>query len=181
MAKKLKAQVQEKEITSPAPQQEEESKESKQNPVVDESDLSIAELITKHTGFVCANADKLERVVFGMTGREGEIDGGIGEAAARANPMLALAHYDKIAGFILKDGIKIKTGSFWNFKRGVNAPHKEPQVKYLFNFGGNIVEVDDPSELASAVQTMQKAESNKAAEQTAKRRKARASSLVVGM
>lgn len=113
----------------------------------------------KHiNGFVLENGDKLERVVAGDMGRGGVLEGGLGEEAA---PELVLAHYDKIGGLITKDGIKIKNGSFWDIK--AKKPRVEPDVKYLFNIGGDIVETDAPSNLATAIAEVEVARSKKEA------------------
>lgn len=131
-------------------------------------------------GFVLENADKLERVVFGEVKRAGYPEGGLGE---NADPALVLAHYDKLAGYITKDvggnrRVKIKTGSFWNFKK--HEPHKEPQVLYLFPVNGTVVEVDDPSKLAQAVTTVNMAIAEKEAKNQERRERARRKSLIKG-
>lgn len=117
-------------------------------------------------GFVLENPDKLERVVHGNMGRAGVMEGGLGEGAS---PELILAHYDKLAGYITKDGVKIKTGSFWDFKG--KCPRKTPELMYIFNIGGDKIEVDDPSNLASAVSTVKKAITEK--EEKVKEKKAK--------
>lgn len=116
----------------------------------------MLEQFTNIDGYVLQNPDKIERVVFGNVGRGGTLEGGLGLEGAEKNPSLVLAHYDKIAGYITKDGIKIKTGSFWDFTRGVNKPRKTPEIMYIFNVGGENVEVDDPKNLAQAISTVQK-------------------------
>lgn len=87
-------------------------------------------------GFRLENSDKLERVVSGNMGRGGVLEGGLGE---NAELELVLAHYDKLGGYITKDGAGIKIGSFWDFK--AKAPRKVPEVVYVFNVGGDRVEV----------------------------------------
>ncbi len=103
-------------------------------------------------GFVLENPDKLERVVMGNMGRAGVLQGGLG---IDADPELVLAHYDKIAGHITKDGVKVKRGSFWDFTRGVNLPRKVPEIMFIFNIGGEKVEVDDPANLSKAIQEVE--------------------------
>lgn len=117
----------------------------------------MLEQFTKIDGYTLENPDKVERVVFGNMGRGGVLEGGLGLEAAEKNPSLVLAHYDRLAGYITKDGIKIKTGSFWDFTRGVNKPRAKPEIMYIFNVGGEKIEVDDPKNLAQAVNTVQKA------------------------
>ena len=120
-------------------------------------------------GFKLENPDKIARVIHGDMGRSGGLEGGMGEEEAEKNPELVLARYDKIAGYITKDGVKIKTGSFWDFK--LKAPRKEPDVLYIFNIGGPKVEVTDPSKLAQAISTVKKVqaeEENKVKEKKSK-------------
>ena len=120
-------------------------------------------------GFVLQNPDKITRVIMGDMGRSGSLEGGMGEEEAEKNPELVLARYDKLAGYITKDGVKIKTGSFWDFK--LKAPRKEPEVLYIFNIGGTKVEVDDPSKLAQAISTVEKVQAE--AEEKVKVKKAK--------
>ena len=103
-------------------------------------------------GFQIENSEKLERVVYGVLGRGGVLEGGLGE---NADPELVLAHYDKLAGFITKDGVKVKTGSFYDFK--AKAPRKEPEVVFVYKVGGDNVEVKDPTELHKAIDVVGKA------------------------
>lgn len=107
-------------------------------------------------GFQIENAEKLERVVYGNMGRGSELVGGLG---VDADPELVLANYDKLAGFITKDGVKVKTGSFWDFK--AKAPRKTPEVMFIFNIGGDNVEVDDPTNLHKAIEVVGKARKEK--------------------
>jgi len=120
-------------------------------------------------GFVLENSEKIERVINGELGREGSLVGGMGEKEAKENPSLVLARYDKIAGYITKDGVKIKTGSFWDFKK--KCPREKPEVMYIFRIGGESVEVDDPKNLAAAISTVQKAVADK--EEKVKTKKAK--------
>lgn len=120
----------------------------------------------KVNGFVMENADKVERVIYGNMGRAGVLEGGLGEDA---EPELILANYDKLAGYITKDGIKIKTGSFWDFK--AKAARKTPDVMYIFNIGSDKVEVRDPKDLASAISTVEKVREQK--EEKVKEKKAK--------
>lgn len=126
------------------------------------------ENFTNINGFTLEDSNKLERVLFGDMGRAGELSGGLG---LEAEPELVLANYDRLAGFITKDGVKIKTGSFWDFSRSVKAPRKVPQVVYVFNIGGDMVEVDDPANLHKAIEVVGKARAEK--EEKVKKAKAK--------
>ena len=120
-------------------------------------------------GFKLENPEKIARVIHGDMGRSGTLEGGLGEEESAKNPELVLARYDKIAGYITKDGVKIKTGSFWDFKK--KCPREKPEVLYIFNIGGTKVEVDDPSKLAQAISTVQKVQTE--AEEKVKEKKAK--------
>lgn len=131
-------------------------------------------------GYVLENPDKLDRVIHGEVKRAGAAEGGLGE---EADPNLVLAHYDKLAGYITKDigsdkRVKIKTGSFWDFKR--KAPKATPDVRYLFRVGGEDIEVGDPSELASAVTTVNIALEEKEQKSRERRERAKRKSLIKG-
>jgi hypothetical protein len=119
-------------------------------------------------GFHLENQEKLDRVVFGDMGRAGVLEGGLGEDA---EPELVLAHYDKIGGYITKGGVKIKNGSFWDSKK--KAPRTEDEVMYLFNIGGDTVEVDDPKNLAEAISVVEKTRSEKEAKVKEKKAKSK--------
>lgn len=124
-------------------------------------------------GFVLENADKLERVINGDVKRAGVPEGGLGE---KADPKLVLAHYDKLGGLITKDvggdrRVKIKNGAFWDVKK--KAPRVEPEIMYLFRIGGDEIEVDNPSNLASAVTTLSSAIAEKEAVAREKRERAK--------
>lgn len=106
--------------------------------------------------FKLESPEKLERVVMGNMGRGGVLEGGLG---VDADENLVLAHYDKLGGLITKDGTKIKTGSFWDFK--TKSVRKEPEVMFIFNIGGDNVEVDNPSNLHKAIKTLEEAKIEK--------------------
>lgn len=137
-------------------------------------------------GFVLENADKLERVIYGDVKRAGVPEGGLIEQYEEVGKIpkeLVLAHYDKLAGFITKtaggaERVKIKTGSFWDFRN--KRPHKEPKIMYIFRVGGENVEVDDPSNLARAVTTIQSAVSEKEQKNEERRARAKRKSLIKG-
>ena len=132
-------------------------------------ELNGFEIEENVNGFEMTNPDKLTRVVFGNMGRGGVLEGGLGIDKAQEDPELVLAHYDKLAGNIQKEGVKIKLGSFWDFKLKQPRMTKDakgkvkytPEIMYLFNIGGDKVEVDDPKNLANAISTLEKVRSGK--------------------
>ena len=139
-------------------------------------------------GFVMQNADKLDRVLEGTVGRSGNAEGGLkashGEDVLEEQPELVLAHYDKLGGLIISEegNYKVKTGSFWDFKK--KAPRGEgkgdkfkytPEVLYIFNVNGEKIELSDPKELASAMQTVDRVIEKKKVEFKAKKAKSKLS------
>lgn len=133
-------------------------------------------------GYVLENQEKLDRVILGKQDRSGQLVGGLGyydEAGNAVNndgtPVdgdLVLARYDREAGLITKDAIKVKTGAFWDFRR--KEPRKEPDVMLLFPIGaGERVEVRDPKELGKALQTIEQAKAEKSAKFKAKKAKSK--------
>lgn len=90
--------------------------------------------------FELCSEEKLKRVVEGTPSRDGSLQGGLGffndegEAVDKDGKPLKsetiLALYDKLAGYIKKDGIKVKTGAFWDFK--LKKPREKPDIMYIF-------------------------------------------------
>lgn len=106
------------------------------------------ELETKFGTFTAVDAGKLERVIVGSTNAGGEFVEGLGEDA---DPLEILAAYDRIGGLIRgKEGAKVKTGSFYDFKR--KAPLKTPEIVYIFRVGGSNVEIADGEPIPLKVQ-----------------------------
>jgi hypothetical protein len=103
-------------------------------------------------GFVLANQEKYRRVIEGIVTREGKLAGGLGEGA---DPRDIIAHYDKLGGLILKDGKKIRTGSFWDAEK--KKPREEPDVVFehrsasgeLFEYRGELEPVEVVAEKVS--------------------------------
>lgn len=87
--------------------------------------------------FELVNEVKVDRVIRG-TLISGKVKGGIGKDA---KPEDILAHYDKLGGLILKDGVKVKTGCFWNVKEG--KPFENPKVIFVTELDGEILEVGE--------------------------------------
>lgn len=100
----------------------------------------------KINGFVLENPDKIKRVIEGNEMRNGQLQGGLGEGA---EPSLILAHYDKLGGYITKNGAKVRQGSFWDIKN--KKPFEEPKVFLTYNVEGETVLVQDGVELPGEV------------------------------
>lgn len=102
-------------------------------------------------GYIIQNKDKYNRAIFGTIGRSGALEGGVGE---KADKNAILAEYDKLGGLVLKDGRKIKTGSFYDFEK------KEPRVKPVIVFElkdleGNVVEIPEGDEIPLEVKAVE--------------------------
>lgn len=118
-------------------------------------------------GFELVNADKFERALNGTPNDKGELRGGVGGGAylsggvwlkngkpisdeeVEALEARLIAEYDRLGGFIRRNGDKVKTGSFWDFK-GKKA-FEVPQVVFIYNVNGKFVEVADGQELPGVV------------------------------
>ena len=76
--------------------------------------------------YFLVNHEKLDRVIVGVVGREGRVEGGLGSDAAFD---AVLAGYDKLGGLILDaHGNKIATGSFYDFQNKRARVLAEPEV-----------------------------------------------------
>lgn len=82
-------------------------------------------------GYKLENEVKYKRVVDGTLGKEGQLDGGIGlkkdDDGNITNGAQILAEYDRLGGLITKDGEKVATGSFYDFKN--RCARKVPDVQ----------------------------------------------------
>ena len=79
-------------------------------------------------GYVMVNEAKVRRVIEGTdSSSTHRLVGGLGKGA---KPELLLAHYDKTGGLITKNGNKVKTGAFWDFK--ANAPRETPEIVFEY-------------------------------------------------
>ena len=88
-------------------------------------------------GFVLVNDEKVDRALHGSMGSQGKLVGGVGD---EAKDEAILAEYDKLGGLILQDGIKVKSGAFWDFAKKV--ARKEPLVSYEIAVDGEVIEVN---------------------------------------
>jgi len=105
--------------------------------------------------FDLVNEEKLNRVLKGVIGRLGQLTGGLesqpdwSKKTEEEKEALTLAHYDRTGGLILKGGLKVSTGSFWDIK--LNAPRPEPVLKFMTAIEDEIVEVTE--EEAKVIET----------------------------
>lgn len=97
-------------------------------------------------GFELGNEEKLQRVVSGSLTADGSMIGGLGEDA---DPNAVLAAYDKLGGLITKNGDRVKTGSFYDFK--AKEARKKPEVVYVFRIGNKETDVPEGTELPGEV------------------------------
>jgi len=81
----------------------------------------------KLKGLELVTEEKVNRAINGTIGREGRLVGGVGKDAT---PEVLIAEYDRLAGAIRKEGRKVVTGCYWNFKDQV--AHKDPKIIFTF-------------------------------------------------
>ena len=77
--------------------------------------------------FECSNEEKLNRAIHGSMGRNGRLEGGVGEGASDA---VKLAEYDRLGGLIKKGNMKVETGSFYDFAK--QTPREKPVIVFAF-------------------------------------------------
>lgn len=95
-------------------------------------------------GFELINSEKVERALVGTVQRTGALSGGVQKPDGTYDGDALLAEYDRLGGLVRKDGEKVKTGSFYDFK--AKRPHAEPAVFLEFRINGRVTEValDEP-------------------------------------
>lgn len=107
-------------------------------------------------GFELVNDEKIDRAINGSMSRGGILIGGLAALISQgklkpeyeqskedkeAYEIALIAEYDRLGGLILKNGLKVKSGSFWDLQR--KAPRIEPNLKFISEIDGEIVEVDE--------------------------------------
>ena len=95
----------------------------------------IIDRVFQETGFRMENLTKVERTVYGMATSKGLIDG-TGEEADSAT---ILAKYDQYGGYITQDGVKVKSGCFYD--RKTRRAAVKPEVVRIVRVNGEFVEV----------------------------------------
>ena len=115
--------------------------------------------------FTLANEEKVERALRGTLVQGGKLVGGVGDGA---DDEALLAEYDRLGGLVLKDDIKVKTGSFYDLAN--KCPRKEPELSFLTTIDNEIIEVTE--EEAKVVEaTKEKIKGIKAKKEDAKPKK----------
>lgn len=103
--------------------------------------------MSKQVGdYVLVNEEKVERALHGTVTRGGQLSGGVGD---NASDEVLLAEYDRLGGLITKNGLKVKTGSFYNFDK--RTPRVEPEVVFMTELEGDIIEVSEDEAVAIKV------------------------------
>ena len=106
------------------------------------------------SAYQMVNEEKKHRAIFGRIGRQGQLEGGVGENASDKD---ILVEYDRLGGLIKKKvkgkDYVVKTGCFYDFK--TKKAFASPKPIFLFkDVIGNTVEVpegeDVPMEVKAA-------------------------------
>lgn len=125
----------------------------------------------KLKGYVVQNDSKYRRAINGSPNSHGELSGGVGDKATEGEK---LAAYDKLGGLILSGGRKIKTGSFWDFKKNKRIEKPEPIIQIRVD--GELFEYPEGKELpleVKAKEALDKKRKEKKAEEMADKKKKR--------
>lgn len=118
-------------------------------------------------GFTLDNEEKVGRAILGSMGSEGTLKGGVGEDATEE---AKLAEYDRLGGLILKGDNKVKTGSFYDFKK--QKPRETPEVVFVFrDIDDNEVEVPEGEAIPMKVKAAEINKSKKGAKKVKKPKK----------
>jgi len=125
----------------------------------------------KLKGYVIQNDSKFQRAVYGSPNGHGEMSGGVGEKATEGEK---LAAYDRLGGLILSGGRKIKSGSFWDFKKKKRVEKPKPVLQIRVD--GELFEYPEGKELpleVKAKETLDKRRKDKKREEVANKKKNR--------
>ena len=94
-----------------------------------------------------SNEEKLNRVLKGTLGRLGQLTGGLenspdwSKKTEEEREFAIIADYDRVGGLILKNGLKVATGSFYDVV--LRTPRKEPVLKFVTAVEDQIIEVTE--------------------------------------
>ncbi len=120
--------------------------------------------------FTLVDAQKLDRALNGTPRGDGTTIGGVGngayflegkwmrngeeleESKVEILESAVLAEYDKVGGLIRKNGDKVKTGSFFDFKG--KKPFDKPKVSFVYQVNGKFIEVPEGKELPGEVKAV---------------------------
>ena len=103
-------------------------------------------------GYELVNSEKIDRAKKGVVYAEkGRVDK-VGGLSDNYTPEQLLAEYDRLGGLIKKNGVKVKSGSFYDFDN--KKPFEKPNVKFVSEVEGEQVELTE--EEAEAVNKAKK-------------------------
>ena len=109
--------------------------------------------------FELVNDEKFNRAIFGKKDGSKVIFKGVGEDATDEEK---IACYDKLGGLILKDGVKVKMGSFYDFE--TKKARTEPEIIFESVVEGTQVELseDEAKAVLKAKKIVSKVKQDKA-------------------
>lgn len=105
------------------------------------------------------NKDKVERALNGFLNGASEKVGGVAADDGSYEPEALIAEYDRLGGKITRDGDKVKTGSFYDFK--ARKPHAKPKVALTYLVNGQQVDVPDGEAMPGIVKAARLLEQSK--------------------
>lgn len=110
--------------------------------------------------YTLVNDEKIDRAVNGSMTRGGMLTGGVGR---NADEDVLLSKYDELGGLIMKGKLKVKTGSFFDFKE--KKTRLEPKVLFEMSMNGRVMVVDESKASALQLAKDELAEAEKTASQ----------------
>jgi len=112
-------------------------------------------------GYTLVNLDKVDRAIHGSPNDKGMPVGGVADADGKVDNAALLAEYDRIGGLIMKNGDKVKTGSFYDFPN--RKPFEKPKVNFVYKVNGQFITVPEGKDLPGEVKAAQIVEKAKKA------------------
>ena len=117
------------------------------------------------------NNEKINRAISGVdfvTKNGTEHSGGIPlDEEGKYKKADLLAEYDKLGGYITKDGNSIKKGSFYDFKG--KKPLDKPEITFTYNVNGEFIDVKEGEKTPGIVEAVKIVEKRKVERATKKK------------
>ena len=97
--------------------------------------------------YTLVNDEKVQRALVGTPTRLGQLSGGLqsrpdwSTLKQEEKDKILLAEYDKLGGLITKGGLKVSSGTFWDFKQ--KGLKDKPSETFEMNIEGDIIAISE--------------------------------------